>query len=369
MCRRRRLDQLRGYPHPIAGPAHAAFKHVADPQVTPDIGDADRAALVDEGGIARDHDQLREAGQRGEDVLGKAVGEIFLLGIAAQIGERQHGDRRLVVQGQGLGRTMRGRLRDGDRRCHRIAKPEHEGLDRAGDVLQAERSEFLEDQAEPVLHMVAHRPRDADATRRTLGLKSLRHIHHLAMQIGAIRNRIADIDADAKADGPIGGMVTIIGGHLLLHLHGTAHRAVDAVEHDEQGVASGLNDPAAMLVDRRVDQSAAESTEPFQRSFVIQPDQAAVTNHIGIDHGHQLSPRWRPSDQVRCLVHRHSGQSHDLMDAACRGTGTAANLPSHRRPERNPSTEHWSRRDMKRSPSFPRASSQWPSVQSSVFSV
>ncbi len=165
--------------------------------------------------------------------------------------------------------------------------------------------------------MVAHRSRDADAAGRTLSLKSFCYIHHLAMQIGAIGNRIADIDADAKADGAVGGLVTIIGGYLLLHLNGTAHRAIDAVEHDEEGVASGLNDPAAMLVDRRVDQSAAERTEAFERSFVIQPDQAAVTNHVGIDHSDQLPPRWRPSDQVRCLVHSHCGQSHDLAAAAC----------------------------------------------------
>ena len=107
--------------------------------------------------------------------------------------------------------------------------------------------------------MIAHRSRDADAARRTLGLKSGRHIHHIAVDISAIWNHIADVDADAKADRPIGRLVAIVGGHLLLHLHRTAHRSINAVEHDEQGIASRVDDPAAMLVDGWVDQSAAKS--------------------------------------------------------------------------------------------------------------
>ena len=102
--------------------------------------------------------------------------------------------------------------------------------------------------------MIAHRSRDADAARRTLGLKSGRHIHDIAVDISAIWNHIANVDADAEADCPIRRLVAIVGRHLLLHLHGTAHRSIDAVEHDEQRVAPGVDDPAAMLVDGRVDQ-------------------------------------------------------------------------------------------------------------------
>ena len=46
--------------------------------------------------------------------------------------------------------------------------------------------------------------------------------------------------------------------NLLLHLHGTAHRAVDAIEHYQQRIAPGLDDPAAMLLYRWVYQVAAE---------------------------------------------------------------------------------------------------------------
>ena len=106
--------------------------------------------------------------------------------------------------------------------------------------------------------MVPHLSRDTDAARWTLGLKPRRYIHDITVDISAIWNHIANIDADAEADGSISGLVTIVSGYLLLHLHGTAHCSVDAVEHNEQGVAPGVDDPAAILLDRWVDQVSAE---------------------------------------------------------------------------------------------------------------
>ena len=61
-----------------------------------------------ETGIARHHPQLAEARQVGDDVLGHAVGEIVLVIVAAEIGERQHGDRRPVALRQGIRRRFAG---------------------------------------------------------------------------------------------------------------------------------------------------------------------------------------------------------------------------------------------------------------------
>ena len=78
------------------------------------------------------------------------------------------------------------------------------------------------------------------------------------MQISPIGNRVANVDPDAEADSPIRWLISVMDRNLLLHLDGTAHRPVDAVEHDEQEVAAGLDDPATVLLDRRVDQLAAQ---------------------------------------------------------------------------------------------------------------
>ena len=56
--------------------------------------------LVDEGRVAGDDEQPTNARQAGDQILRNAVGEIFPAGIAAGIGEGQHGDRRAIRQGQ-----------------------------------------------------------------------------------------------------------------------------------------------------------------------------------------------------------------------------------------------------------------------------
>src|ERR1700693_3471038 len=107
------------------------------------------------------------------------------------------------------------------------------------------------------MHVVAYGSRDADSTRRALGLKSCRHIHCVPVEVSAIGYRVAKVDADPKPNGAIRRSVSIMNGDLLLHLHSTAHRAVDAVEYDEQGIAPSLDDPAAMLINRGIDHLSA----------------------------------------------------------------------------------------------------------------
>ena len=76
--------------------AHTAFKHVADAEFAPDLLDIDGLAFVGKGGVSRDDEQRFGPRQPGNDVLDHAVGEIFLLRIAAHVLERQHRDRGLV---------------------------------------------------------------------------------------------------------------------------------------------------------------------------------------------------------------------------------------------------------------------------------
>jgi hypothetical protein len=75
-----------------------------------------------------------------------------------------------------------------------------------------------------------------------------------------------------------------------LQLYGTAHGSVYAIEDNQQRVARCLDDPAAMPLSGRIDQVGTESTQALKGTQVIQADQTAVTNHVGIDHGDQLPP-------------------------------------------------------------------------------
>jgi hypothetical protein len=83
------------------------------------------------------------------------------------------------------------------------------------------------------------------------------------VDVSTVWNYISDVDAEAKADNPTGGLIAIKDWNLLLYVHGAPHRAINAVEHHEQGVTCGIDEPTAMLGDSWVNQSAPESAEPF----------------------------------------------------------------------------------------------------------
>ena len=88
-----RLDKLRGDAHTLAGLAHAPLQHIAHAKLAADLLHIDRASLVGEARIARDDEEPADPRQCCGDLLHHAVGKVVLLRIAAQIGERQNGER------------------------------------------------------------------------------------------------------------------------------------------------------------------------------------------------------------------------------------------------------------------------------------
>src|SRR5713226_5818976 len=92
------IYQLGGYPHVVAGFAHTALQYVRHSQFATDVLHLRRLALVGEGRRARDDKQIREPGESGNKVVGDAIAEIFLVAVAAHVGEGQHGYRGLVGQ-------------------------------------------------------------------------------------------------------------------------------------------------------------------------------------------------------------------------------------------------------------------------------
>ena len=84
------LDKLCGNAHAVARLAHRAFEHVANTELAADLLQVDRLALIRKARIAGDHKEPANAAERGDDLLDHAVGEILLLGIAAQVLKRQY---------------------------------------------------------------------------------------------------------------------------------------------------------------------------------------------------------------------------------------------------------------------------------------
>ncbi len=92
--------------HSVAAPAHAALNNVADAEFRRDLFHMDGFVFVHEGRVACDHEEPAQLGQRGDYVLTDAVGEIFLLYVAAHVYEGEHGDCGAIGQRQGRPRLF-----------------------------------------------------------------------------------------------------------------------------------------------------------------------------------------------------------------------------------------------------------------------
>ena len=90
-----------------------------------------------------------------------------------------------------------------------LAWVQHEGVDGAANVLQRQRAEFLEREAEPIGDLLAHHPRHADRPRRTDALQSGGHVYAIPVQVRAIGDHVADIHPHPEADALVGGVIAI----------------------------------------------------------------------------------------------------------------------------------------------------------------
>src|SRR5260370_15049422 len=91
---------LGGYTHVVTGLAYTALQYVRHSQFATDVLHLRSLALVGEGRRARDDKEVREPGEGGDEVICDAVAEIFLVAVAAHVGEGQDRNRRRVWQGK-----------------------------------------------------------------------------------------------------------------------------------------------------------------------------------------------------------------------------------------------------------------------------
>ncbi len=103
----------------------------------------------------------------------------------------------------------------------------------------------------------------------------------VAVEVVALDDHIAEIDADAQFDAALRRDARIPLGHRLLHRDRAAHRIDDAGKLDQQAVAGGLDDAAPVLGDLRIEQLAAQRFQAFERAFLVRPHQPRIPRHIG----------------------------------------------------------------------------------------
>ena len=97
--------------------------------------------------------------------------------------------------------------------------------------------EIVERGLEPARDRVVHVTRDHDAAGRRFRLQPGRDVHAVAVEIVAIDDQVAEMQADPEHDGGVLGLVPVGLGHGLLELDGRAQRIHGAGELGQRAVA------------------------------------------------------------------------------------------------------------------------------------
>ncbi len=115
---------------------------------------------------------------------------------------------------------------------------------------------------------------------RRFRLQPGRHVHAIAVEIVAVDDQVAEVQADPEHDGGVLGLVAIGVGHGLLELDGRAQRIDRAGKLDQRTVAGQLDQPAAVAGQRRFEAFSPVGLEPGKRAVLVTAHQARVANDI-----------------------------------------------------------------------------------------
>ena len=153
---------------------------------------------------------------------------------------------------------------------------------RLGDVLELGLAEIADRQIEPRLHLSIGVLRKTDCAGLGDAFQSRGDIDAVAHQIAvALLDHVAEMDADAEFDAPLGRHAGIALDHAVLHLDGAAHGVDHAAELDEGSVAGALDYAPVVHGDGRVDQIAAQRPQPRQGAVLVRAGEPAVSDHVG----------------------------------------------------------------------------------------
>ena len=279
----RALDQFRIDPDPVAHLAHAALDDIGDAEFPGDALEVLRPSLVGEDRVAAQHEQAGDVRHVGDDVLGDAVAEKFLLGIVAQIGEGQDRQRRLVgahlpdtatetaPAACGAGLTPIGKID-----THRLGYVLDPLVALIGKVQSSLLPTSLRTAAEQAMPPGGARPCSRTARFTPSPWKS-----------SPSTMMSPRVDAHAEFELPVLGHASVALGHAALDLDGTARGVEHAGELDQETVAHHLEDASAMPGDDRIEELAAMLAQAAQRLLFIGLHEAAVADHVGGQDGRQ----------------------------------------------------------------------------------
>ena len=178
-------------------------------------------------------------------------------------------------------------------------------MHRLGDVLDGLFALIEELQFELVADLIAHHRRAGDAARPRQPLEPRRHVDAVAIEIVALDDDVAEIDADAELDVPVLGNSGVALRHAALDFDRAARRVKNAAELDQEAVAHHLEDAPAMLGHGGIEELAAMLAKRAQRALLVGLHEPAVANDVGRqDGGKSTFNAFRGHPKVRCSPRR-----------------------------------------------------------------
>ena len=149
------------------------------------------------------------------------------------------------------------------------------------DVLDFLFAQVLELHLQLAANLAVDIARDADAAGLGERLEPRRQIDAVAIEIAALDDHIAEIDADAQEDVLIGGYACVLRLHRLLQVDGAFHGVDDAGELDKDAVAHDLEDAPALLRDQWHQDIVTARPQQRHRAGLILLHEPAVADHVG----------------------------------------------------------------------------------------
>ena len=141
-------------------------------------------------------------------------------------------------------------------------------------------AQVLEVQVEAAADLVVDLAGEADAARLGEALQARGHVHPVAIDVVALDDNVAEVDADPERDSLGFGHRVVTRRHRLLDFGGALNGVDDARELSEGAIAHQLDDAAAVLGELGLDQLPAVTLQPLESAELVLAHEAAVADHV-----------------------------------------------------------------------------------------
>src|SRR3989442_9502574 len=224
-----RIDELDADAHLHSCLPHAPLQHRSDLELGAYLLYASAAALVFHDRGPGDNRELRNLGNRGDELLCHSIGKILVIRVRADVGERQDRDPPPVE----VFRTDASPLFPGeDYLVH---------LQWGVDVLHLPSTRTNHRKLELVPYIIVDLFRQADSSWVSQGLYAGGDVDRVSVDVILVMNNVSQVNPDAESDPPPGWVDGVSFVKRLLHFKGTPDGLECAREFYEKCVAHRLD--------------------------------------------------------------------------------------------------------------------------------